>query len=151
MFPSFNEKLSVLKALCPNCGDFRERRAAGKWICREAPFLGFWEAARRRIANSDGLDDAGMTTGMPTRKEIWRITPSAAPPRCRAPGCFSLSVPGRFQKRTARRPSFFLRQGAYLLAFAAFLLSHLVTHSEQEMSPVTLRQVRPMSNRRSIP
>lgn len=30
-----------------------------------------------------------------------------------------------------------------------FLLSHLVTHREQAMSPVTFRQVRPMSNRRS--
>ena len=37
-----------------------------------------------------------------------------------------------------------------LAAFlAAFLASHCVTHREQEMSPVTLRQVRPMSKSRS--
>ena len=34
---------------------------------------------------------------------------------------------------------------------AVFLLSHLVTQSAQEMSPVMFRQVRPMSNRRSTP
>ena len=38
----------------------------------------------------------------------------------------------------------------YLTA-ACFLLSHLVTQSAQEMSPVMFRQVRPMSNRRSTP
>ena len=37
------------------------------------------------------------------------------------------------------------------LTSAAFLLSHLVTQSAQEMSPVMFRQVRPMSNRRSTP
>ena len=38
----------------------------------------------------------------------------------------------------------------YLTA-VCFLLSHLVTQSAQEMSPVMFRQVRPMSNRRSTP
>ena len=39
----------------------------------------------------------------------------------------------------------------YLAVCAAFLFSHLVTHSAQEISPVMFRQVRPMSKRRSMP
>ena len=43
------------------------------------------------------------------------------------------------------------KRGCLPYLTAVFLLSHLVTQSAQEMSPVMFRQVRPMSNRRSTP
>ena len=43
------------------------------------------------------------------------------------------------------------KRGRLSYLTAVFLLSHLVTQSAQEMSPVMFRQVRPMSNRRSTP
>ena len=46
-----------------------------------------------------------------------------------------------------------MRAASYFCAtaLAARLFSQLVTHSEQEMSPVTFSQVRPISKRRSTP
>lgn len=41
--------------------------------------------------------------------------------------------------------------GSFAAARSLFLFSQAVTQSVQAMSPVTLRQVRPMSNRRSTP
>ncbi len=54
---------------------------------------------------------------------------------------------GRFSGRQKRLPCgslFFALERNYFL-----LPSHLVTHTEQAMSPVTFRQVRPMSKIRS--
>ena len=54
------------------------------------------------------------------------------------------------KKEMGQRPSPFLTILYYFLAVLAFFLaSQWVTQTEQAMSPVTLRQVRPMSKRRS--
>ena len=54
------------------------------------------------------------------------------------------------KKRPLRRAVFWIAcKISYFLA--AFLRSQVETHREAEMSPVTFRQVRPMSNRRSTP
>jgi len=51
--------------------------------------------------------------------------------------------------RSEERSFWVASKKSYFLA--AFLRSQVETHREAEMSPVTFRQVRPMSNRRSTP
>ena len=71
------------------------------------------------------------------------------------------SVPGTMREQifcgffycreAARQPFEGTRRNPPYFALAAFLLSHLLTHSAQEISPVMFSVVRPMSKMRSTP
>ena len=116
-------------------------------------------------AGADGGAVGAQKAARPSRR-VRCAPPVAACARARPPlsvgggGCgFHVSAAAGLRplRRARKRPPLvgrsWRKRNIWCLPYltAVFLLSHLVTQSAQEMSPVMFRQVRPMSNRRSTP